>query len=92
MKLQEYEDLRAFSTVNVKVPRHILARDVGEAVSAYRAIGELVMLKAQVTVAGRGKAGGVVKANSESTVRSEAERLFKAEVKGLRVRALLVEE
>jgi succinyl-CoA synthetase beta subunit len=50
------------------------------------------MLKAQVTVAGRGKAGGVVKANSESTVRSEAERLFKAEVKGLRVRALLVEE
>jgi succinyl-CoA synthetase beta subunit len=53
VKLQEYEELRAFSTVNVKVPRHILARDVGEAVSAYRAIGELVMLKAQVTVAGR---------------------------------------
>ena len=33
------------------------------------------MLKAQVTVAGKGKAGGVVRADSESTVRSEAERL-----------------
>jgi succinyl-CoA synthetase beta subunit len=50
------------------------------------------MLKAQVTVAGRGKAGGVVKADSESTVRSEAERLFKTEINGLKVRAILVEE
>lgn len=79
-------------TINVKVPRHILVRDVEEAVSAHRAIGEPIILKAQVTVAGRGKAGGVVKAYSESTVRSEAERLFKAEVKWLKVRALLVEE
>ena len=92
MKLQEYEALRAFSTVNVKVPRHILVRDVEEAVSAYRAIGGPVMLKAQVTVAGRGKAGGVVKADSESTVRSEAGRLFKTEINGLKVRAILVEE
>ena len=57
------------------MPRHILVRGVEGAVAAYKALGGPVMLKAQVTVAGKGKAGGVVRADSESTVRSEAERL-----------------
>lgn len=92
MRLQEYEALRLFAHAGVKVPRHILVKDVEEAVSAYRAIGGSVMLKAQVAVAGRGKAGGVVKAGSESEVRAEADRLFKTEIKGLGVKALLVEE
>jgi len=92
VKLQEYEALKAFSAAKVKVPKHYLVKDVKGAVSAYRDIGGPVVLKAQVAVAGRGKAGGVVRADSESTVRSEAERLLNTEIKGLRAKALLVEE
>jgi len=73
------------------VPRHYLVRDVEGAVSD-RTLGGPVVLKAQVAVAGRGKAGGVVRADFESAVRSEAERLLNTEIKGLRVKALLVEE
>jgi succinyl-CoA synthetase beta subunit len=92
MKLQEYEALRLFASAGVKVPKHILVKDVEGAVLAYRTIGGPVVLKAQVTVAGRGKAGGVVKADSESMVRSEATRLLNTEIKGLKVKTLLVEE
>ncbi|MEM4725959.1 MAG: ADP-forming succinate--CoA ligase subunit beta [Nitrososphaerales archaeon] len=92
MNLQEYEALRLFASAGAKVPKHILVKDVEGAAEAYKAIGGTVALKAQVAVAGRGKAGGIVKVSSEAEVRAQAEKLLKSEIKGLKVESLLVEE
>jgi succinyl-CoA synthetase beta subunit len=51
-----------------------------------------VVLKAQVPVGGRGKAGGIRIARTTSEITSLAESLFKFKIKGYPINALLAEE
>lgn len=51
-----------------------------------------VVVKAQVLVAGRGKAGGILFATSPREAQLAAKKLLGAEMKGLKVRNVLVEE
>ncbi len=55
-------------------------------------MGFPVALKAQVPVAGRGKAGGILFADSSSEVEETAEILLRMSIKGIPVRSLLIEE
>jgi len=50
------------------------------------------MLKAQVLISGRGKAGGIVSAKDASEVNKAASNLIGSKIKGAVVRSLLVEE
>ncbi|MDI6718180.1 MAG: ADP-forming succinate--CoA ligase subunit beta [Methanomicrobiales archaeon] len=91
MKLMEHEAKEIFRAYGIPVPKGILVRSPDEVGEHLDAIGSPVVLKAQVEVAGRGKAGGILMADRENAVETAAE-LFSREIKGLPVRTVLMEE
>lgn len=91
MKLLEYEAKKVFSTFGIPIPASTLITSAGEAADACRKIGEPAVLKAQVDVGGRGKAGGILMATADDA-EAVATELFQKEIKGLPVKEVLVEE
>ncbi|MEM1733019.1 MAG: ADP-forming succinate--CoA ligase subunit beta [Pyrobaculum sp.] len=90
MKLYEYEAKDLFNKYGVKVPPGVLTRSPEEVVKAVEEIGAPVVLKAQVVVAGRGKAGGVKVANSVEEAYELAKKMFGMVIKGLVVKKIYV--
>ncbi|HEY9247105.1 MAG TPA: ATP-grasp domain-containing protein, partial [Candidatus Methanoperedens sp.] len=91
MKLYEHESKVIFRKHNIQVPEGVLAKSAGDAENIAEKLG-IVVIKAQVTVGGRGKAGGIATASDPSGARIAAERILGMSIKGLIVRKLLVEE
>ncbi|WP_292395399.1 succinate--CoA ligase subunit beta [Methanoculleus sp. UBA303] len=91
MKLLEYEAKEIFSKYGIPVPKGVLVRAPEEVTAHLPELGDAVVLKAQVDVGGRGKAGGVLFADDATAVRT-ARDLFSREIKGVPVREILVEE
>lgn len=92
MKLYEFEAKSILRKYGVPVPQGEVASSVEEVEKAVDKIGQPVMLKSQILVAGRGKAGGIKIANNSKEASELASRMFNSEIKGLIVRDLLVEE
>ncbi|UCG42862.1 MAG: ADP-forming succinate--CoA ligase subunit beta [candidate division WOR-3 bacterium] len=92
MKIHEYQAKHFFGAAGIPVPREVVASTADEAVAAAAEIGLPVVVKAQVLVGGRGKAGGVKKADSIEDVRKAAGRILGMDIKGLKVRKVLVSE
>lgn len=97
MKLHEFQAKEVFSRHGLRIPQGIPAFSVAEVKSAIEQMRQAnpqlqkVVLKAQVHVGGRGKAGGIqVVALNEAE--AAAEKLLRMQIKGLPVRKLLVEE
>jgi succinyl-CoA synthetase beta subunit len=91
MRLFEHEAKRIFGESGIPVPRGGIAETVEEARRVFKDLGSVV-LKAQVLVGGRGKAGGIEFADSESELKEKAATLFASQIRGFPVRRLLVEE
>ena len=91
MKLLEYEAKQIFSEYGIPVPKGALIRAPEEAAAHLPETGGVVVLKAQVDVGGRGKAGGVLFADAKTAV-DTARELFAREIKGIPVREVLIEE
>ncbi|RXE56001.1 succinyl-CoA synthetase subunit beta [Methanoculleus taiwanensis] len=91
MKLLEYEAKAVFSEYGIPVPKSVLIRTPDEVLPHLAALGDIVVLKAQVDVGGRGKAGGILKVN-DAEAADTARDLFARTIKGLPVREILVEE
>lgn len=91
MKLLEYEAKQIFSEYGIPVPKGALIRAPEEAAAHLPEAGGAVVLKAQVDVGGRGKAGGVLFADAKTAV-DTARELFAREIKGIPVREVLIEE
>jgi succinyl-CoA synthetase beta subunit len=92
MKLFEYEAKNIFSRYNLPVPKGWRARFPDEAKKLALEIGKPVVVKSQVLVAGRGKAGGIKFANNSDEAESATKELLGLEIKGTKVRSLLIEE
>jgi len=92
MKLFEYEAKKILHTFGVQVPRGRLATSPEEALKAAMKISPPYVVKAQVLVAGRGKAGGILFAESPSEVKEKAAKLLGVEIKGIRVKSVWIEE
>ncbi len=90
MRLHEYEGADIFEEMKIPVPRRDVAESVEDAVRIAGEIGYPVMLKAQVLVGGRGLAGGIQTADSPEALEDAASDLFGKEIKGLKVRKILV--
>ncbi len=90
MKLQEYQGKELFKRVGIPVSDGRVALSPLEAEQAARALGGTVVVKAQVLVGGRGKAGGIKLARSPEEARAHAEKIFQLQIKGERVRKVLV--
>jgi succinyl-CoA synthetase beta subunit len=90
MKLHEYQGKALMREFGIPAPDGIVARTPDEAVAAAKTLGLPVVIKAQVHVGGRGKAGGVKVVKQESEVRTAAEKILGLTIKDLPVRIVLV--
>ncbi|MBM2825578.1 MAG: Succinyl-CoA synthetase, subunit beta, partial [Dehalococcoidales bacterium] len=92
MKLFEFEAKNILRKYGLAVPQGEVARNPDEARVIARKIGKPVVLKAQVLVAGRGKAGGIKFANDAAEAKKIASVLIGSTIKESLVKNLLVEE
>lgn len=92
MKLYEYEAKSMAKQFDLPVPRGTVVTDPEAAREAYRGLGGEVVIKAQVLVAGRGKAGGILLARNEAEAHAAAAKLLGSTIKGERVSSILLEE
>jgi succinyl-CoA synthetase beta subunit len=92
LKLFEYEAKNILSKHGVPVPQGGLASDSRQAREVAAGLKMPVAVKAQVLVAGRGKAGGILFANSVEETEKTAEKLLDMQIKGIPVKSVWVEE
>jgi succinyl-CoA synthetase beta subunit len=92
MRLIEYQGKELFDQYGIRIPRAYLANTIEEAQQAASKLGYPFMLKSQVTVGGRGKAGAILKCSSEKELKSKFYELLNKEVKGEQSRGVLLEE
>ena len=85
MKLYEYEAKSILAGYGVPTPNGELGETPLQAREAAKRLGNSVVVKAQVLVAGRGKAGGILFANSPEEAEEQAQKLFGAQIKGIPV-------
>jgi len=91
MDLLEYQGKQLFARHGLRVSSGKAVRTVEEAVSAAEEVGYPVVVKAQVLIGGRGKAGGVKLAADESEAREHAGNILGMDIKGHIVRTLWIE-
>lgn len=92
MKLHEYQSKQIFSKYNIPIPRGRVASNASEAKLIAEEIGDRVVIKSQVLVGGRGKAGGIRLAKDPKEAEELAQQILTMEIKGLPVRKVLVDE
>jgi succinyl-CoA synthetase beta subunit len=91
MDLLEYQGKQLFAKHGVPVPDGRPAKTVAEALDAADALGYPVVVKAQVLVGGRGKAGGVKLAADRGEVEQHAGAILGMDIKGHTVHELYIE-
>ena len=90
MKLQEYRSKEILARHGVPLLAGETATTPGEARAAAERIGGPVVVKAQVLVGGRGKAGGVKLAATPEEAEARASEIIGLQIKGITVRTVLV--
>ena len=91
MDLFEYQGKQYFARFGIPVSAGGVADSVDEAVNQADKAGYPVVVKAQVQVGGRGKAGGIKLADNAEQVREHASNILGMDIKGHVVRRLWVE-
>ena len=91
MDLFEYQGKQYFARYDIPVSAGGVADTVDEAVVQANAAGYPVVVKAQVQVGGRGKAGGIKLANNEAEAREHAGNILGMDIKGHLVKRVWVE-
>ena len=90
MDLYEYQARDLFESHGVPVLQGAVATTVEQAVAAAEKIGGVVVVKAQVKVGGRGKAGGVKVAKSLDDVRTHSGNILGMDIKGHTVHQVMI--
>lgn len=90
MRLHEYEAADIFEKAGISVTNRCLVSTPTEAIKAAEEIGYPVVVKAQVLVGGRGKAGGIKTAYTAKELNAIVKALLESEIKGLPVNNLLI--
>ncbi len=91
MDLLEYQGKQLFGRHGLAVSDGQAVTTVEDAVAAANQIGYPVVVKAQVLIGGRGKAGGVKLADNEEQAREHAGNILGLDIKGHTVRTLWIE-
>lgn len=91
MKLHEYQSKRLFAKFGVPIPPGDVASTPEQAREIAQTIGGRVVVKSQVLVGGRGKAGGIKLASDADEAEQVASEILGMEIKGLTVGKVLVD-
>ncbi len=92
MKLHEYQSKQIFAKYEIPIPKGRVAATAAEAKQVAEELGGRIVIKSQVLVGGRGKAGGIRVAKSAKEAEEVARQILSMEIKGLPVRKVLVDE
>ncbi len=92
MKIHEYQAKEVFAEAGIPVPAGKVAATPIEAFEIAEKINRPVMVKAQVHVGGRGKAGGIKYAENAEAAKILAQSIIGMEIKGLTVQKALITE
>jgi succinyl-CoA synthetase beta subunit len=91
MDLLEYQGKQLFARHGLEVSPGRAVTTVQDAVAAANELGYPVVVKAQVLIGGRGKAGGVKLADDEAQAREHATNILGMDIRGHTVRTLWIE-
>jgi succinyl-CoA synthetase beta subunit len=91
MDLLEYQGKELFARHGIPVPEGRHVTTVGDAVAAANEIGYPCVVKAQVRIGKRGKAGGIKVAKDESEAREHSEAILGMDIRGFTVHDLWIE-
>ncbi|MBI3177388.1 MAG: ADP-forming succinate--CoA ligase subunit beta [Chloroflexi bacterium] len=92
MKLHEYQSKQLFAQRGIPIPRGRVAMTAAQARDIAAELGGPVVIKAQVLVGGRGKAGGIKLAKTVHDAEEYAGQILAMTIKGLPVRKVLIDE
>jgi succinyl-CoA synthetase beta subunit len=92
MDLLEYQGKQLFARRGVPVPRGVPATTVEEAVAAADELGYPCVVKAQVLIGGRGKAGGIKLAADRREAEAHAGAILGMDIRGFTVHQVWVEQ
>ncbi len=92
MDLLEYQGKQLFSKHGVPVPEGRHAATAADAVAAAEELGYPVVIKAQVQIGGRGKAGGIKLATSRAEAEEHAAAIVGMDIRGFTVHEVWVEQ
>lgn len=90
MKVHEYQAKEMFAAYGIPVQPQAVLTDAAGAAAAVAKLGENVVVKAQVLVGGRGKAGGVKLATGAADATAKAKAILGMDIKGERVEKVLI--
>src|ERR1044072_4742331 len=91
MNLYEYQGKQFFAQYGIPVSPGEAVSTVDDAVAAAERVGYPVVVKAQVQVGGRGKAGGIKLAANADECREHASNILGMDIKGQVVKILWIE-
>ncbi len=90
MKINEYQAIGLLNKFNIPVSEFVLCKTSIEAGLAFDKFNQPVVVKAQVLVGGRGKAGGVKIAKTRQETESVASSILGMNIKGITVEKVIV--
>src|SRR5438477_9750558 len=90
LNLHEYQSKELFRAAGIPVPPGEVATTVEEAAQAAARFGYPVVVKAQVLIGGRGKAGGVKVVRGPEDLGQQTARILGMDIRGLTVRRVLI--
>ncbi|MFV0521422.1 MAG: ADP-forming succinate--CoA ligase subunit beta [Mangrovibacterium sp.] len=92
MKIHEHQAVDLFERYGIAVPKRVLCHDLSEVKQGLQQVETPLVVKAQVLVGGRGKAGGVKLAKNEFSVLTAAQEMLGMNIKGCKVEKVLLAE
>jgi succinyl-CoA synthetase beta subunit len=92
LNLHEYQSKRIFARYGIPIPKGEVADTPEEAREIAVRLGGRVVVKSQVLVGGRGKAGGIQLAQNADEAEKQADAILGMNIKGLTVKKVLVDE
>ena len=92
MKLYEFQGKELFARYGIPIPKGKVANKAEDAIGYCGSSDLPVVVKAQVLVGGRGKAGGVKVISEKEKIKETVNSIWGLDIKGYKVEKLLVEE
>jgi succinyl-CoA synthetase beta subunit len=92
MRLLEYQAKELFAQYGIKTPKGLTSKDFEQGKKDAKELGFPFVIKAQVPVGGRGKAGAIQKCHSDDEFNLKYPQILEMSIKGEKVRAILLEK
>jgi succinyl-CoA synthetase beta subunit len=92
MRLLEYQAKELFSQYGIKIPNGLASKNIEQARKDSKQLGFPFVIKAQVPVGGRGKAGGIQKCHNQDEFELKYPQILGMSIKGEKTRAILLEK